>query len=286
MKKITKAIFPVAGLGTRFLPATKAIPKEMLVILDKPIIEWAVLEAFKSGIDKMIFVISSQKDSILEHFRNSELLEQVLKKKKKNNEIHLITSQSKLGKFFSVIQNEPKGLGHAVWCARKFIDKDERFAVILPDDIIMSEIPVTKQIMKVSNKTRGAVVALESVAMKDVSKYGIVESEKQFDKFFIKKIVEKPEKSKAPSNLSVVGRYILHSEIFKYLDLKKKGFGNEIQLTDALNTLTKSLGLYGVEFEGNRFDCGSKLGFIKANLFFGLNDKEIKIDLNSIIKRI
>ena len=287
MNKIRKAIFPVAGLGTRFLPATKSIPKEMLTILDRPIIEWAVIEAHKAGIEEMIFVISSNKKNILEHFKRSEILESTLNLKKKKDIIPLISSQSKLGKVSYVLQNEPKGLGHAVWLARKFFSKNDFFAVILPDDIILSKIPVILQLIKIYNKTNGSIIGLETVPKKDVSKYGIVEKLENFDDYCsIKNIIEKPKIDDAPSNLSVTGRYILDSKIFDYLSLKKKGFGGEIQLTDALNTLKNPNGLYGLKFNGNRFDCGGKLGFIKANIFFGLNDKEIKNDLKRVIKNI
>tara|TARA_B100000686_G_C16680055_1_gene911398 strand:- start:551 stop:1420 length:870 start_codon:yes stop_codon:yes gene_type:complete len=287
-KKITKAIFPMGGLGTRFLPATKVIAKEMLTILDRPVIEWAVREASDAGIKEMIFVISSKKKSIIKHFERSKILEYMLKKNKKLSKLDLITAQSKLGKFSFVIQNEAKGLGHAVWCARKFVDENENFAVILPDDIIHSKIPSIKQLVDVSERTLGgSVVALEKVPMKDVSKYGVVEvSKKKSNYFFLKNIVEKPKQLEAPSNLSVVGRYILNSKIFDYLKFQKKGYGNEIQLTDALNFLVEKPGLYGIEFEGRRFDCGGKLGFLEANLFFGLNDKDINKNIRKIVKRI
>ncbi|MBF91227.1 MAG: hypothetical protein CMP34_00285 [Rickettsiales bacterium] len=201
--------------------------------------------------------------------------------------IPLISSQSKLGKVSYVLQNEPKGLGHAVWLARKYFRKNEMFAVVLPDDIILSKIPVIFQLIKIYNKTKGSVVGLETVPKKDVSKYGIVEKLKDFNNYCsINNIVEKPKINDAPSNLSVTGRYILDSKIFDYLSFQKKGFGGEIQLTDALNTLKTPNGLYGLKFDGNRFDCGGKLGFVKANIFFGLNDKEIKNDLKKVIKSI
>ncbi len=284
MNKITKAIFPVAGLGTRFLPATKSIPKEMLTILDRPILEWAVIEANKAGIKEMIFVISSKKKKILDHFKNSKILESMLKKKKKNDQLSLISSQSRLGKFSYVLQEEPKGLGHAVWCARKKINKDEMFAVILPDDIILSKKPVIQQLIEAHKKTSGSIIGLEEVPKKEVYKYGIVKKKSDFGKLCsINNIVEKPDVKQAPSNLSVIGRYILHSKIFDYLSLQRKGHGDEIQLTDALNTLVEPNGLYGYKFDGQRFDCGGKLGFVKANIFFGLHDNEIKKDLEKII---
>ena len=288
MSVIKKAIFPIAGLGTRFLPATKSIPKEMLIVLDRPVIEWAVIEAAKSGIEEMIFVTSSKKNSIIEHFDRSEILENSLKKKKKIDQIKFIRSQNQLGSFSFVIQDEPKGLGHAVWCARKFIEKDEDFAVILPDDIILSKIPAIKQLMEIHSKTNGgSVVGLEKVLKKEVSKYGVIEIEKKFNNFFsISNLVEKPKISEAPSSLTIVGRYLLNSKIFKFLSHQRKGHGNEIQLTDSLTQLIEKPGLYGTEFNGKRFDCGSKFGFIEANLNFGLNDNEIRSSLKGMLKKL
>ena len=197
----------------------------------------------------------------------------------------MITSQSNLGKISIVYQREPKGLGHAVWCARKFFNENEMFAVILPDDIILSKIPVIKQLITIFNKTGGSVIGLEKVPKSEVFKYGIVEKDTDYGNYCsIKNIVEKPDIKTAPSNLSVIGRYVLHSDVFKYLSLKKPGFGGEIQLTDALNTLKEPCGLLGLEFTGERFDCGSKLGFIKANLKFGLNDIVVKKQLTKILK--
>lgn len=284
---VSKAVFPIAGLGTRFLPATKSIPKEMLTILDRPILEWAVIEAAKSGIEHMIFVTSSKKNSIIEHFDNSHILEQLLKQKKKKEHLKLIQSQNRLGNFFYVIQDEPKGLGHAVWCARDLIGKNENFAVILPDDIILSKKPAIKQLIEVSKKTNGgSVLALEEVPRSEVYKYGVVKTNKKINNYYsIEKLVEKPEPKNAPSNLSVVGRYILNSRVFDFLDRQKKGYGNEIQLTDSLGNLKKN-GLYGLKFEGDRFDCGSKLGFVEANLNFGLNDEGIKRNLRKILRKL
>ncbi len=286
--KIKKAIFPIAGLGTRFLPATKSIPKEMLTILDRPVLEWAVMEASKSGIEEMIFVTSSKKNTTLEHFDKSELLEMLLRKKRNLKKLKLIQQQNQLGNFNIIIQDEPKGLGHAVWCARKLIEKNENFAVILPDDVILSKIPAIKQLINVFNYTNsGSVVGLEKVPKKEVSKYGVVKINEKHKNFLsISDLVEKPPVDKAPSNLTVVGRYVLNSKIFQTLNLQKKGFGNEIQLTDSLNSLIDKPGLYGIELEGKRFDCGGKLGFIEANLNFGLNDPEIRNNLRSLIKKL
>jgi len=286
--KVTKAIFPIAGMGTRFLPATKAIPKEMLTVLDRPVLEWAVIEAAKSGIEQMIFVTSSRKSSIIEHFDRSVLLEDLLKKKKKIKELESINIQHSLGSFSFVNQSEPKGLGHAVLCASKLINKNENFVVILPDDIIMSKVPITKQLIDLSKKNNYAsVIALEAVDKKKVYKYGVIEySKNQGKSYNIMNLVEKPKVSEAPSNLTIVGRYLLNEKIFTYLKKMKLGHNKEIQLTDSLNELTEEPGLLGLEFDGERFDCGNKLGFIEANLKFGLNDKEIKTELKKIIGRI
>ena len=286
--KIKKAIFPIAGLGSRFLPATKTLAKEMLIVLDRPILEWAVIEASRSGIEEMIFVTSSKKNSIIEHFNRSLELENLFKKKKKNNQISSIQSQSGLGKFTYVIQDEPKGLGHAVWCAKRFIEKNENFVVMLPDDIILSKKPVIAQMLKIHEKTSGgSVLALEKVPKKEVFKYGVIDFQKKKDNYYqIKNLIEKPHPSKAPSNLTVVGRYILNYKVFDLLEKQKKGHGNEIQLTDSLISLIEKPGLYGLEFDGNRYDCGNKLGFIEANVNFGLKDKNISKNLRNLLRKI
>ncbi len=288
VNKITKAIFPIAGLGTRFLPATKTLPKEMLTVLDRPILEWAVIEASNSGIEEMIFVTSSKKNSIIEYFDRSLELESMLKKKKKNKELKSIQSQNKLGNLTYVVQDQPRGLGHAVWCAKKFINEDENFVVILPDDIILSKKPVISQMIEIHKKTNGgSILALQSVPKKEVYKYGVIDPEKKINDFYsIKNLVEKPKPTKAPSNLTVVGRYILNYKVFNQLEKQKKGYGNEIQLTDSLISLTTNPGLFGYEFSGERFDCGNKLGFIEANVKFGLNDKSITSDLRGILRNI
>ena len=287
VQQIKKAIFPIAGVGTRFLPATKSIPKEMLIILDRPILEWAVIEASLSGIEEMIFVTSSKKNSIIEHFDKSTTLESLLKKKK-SKKVSTIQSQNKLGNFSYIIQDEPKGLGHAVWCARKMINKNENFAVILPDDIILSKKPAIKQLIEVSNKTDGgSVLALEKVPKNEVHKYGVINPQKKFDDFYsVNSLVEKPNAEDAPSNLSVVGRYILNYKVFEKLSKQEKGFGGEIQLTDSLVSLIDSPGLFGTEFKGQRYDCGSKLGFIEANINFGLKDNEINSNLRKILRSL
>ena len=284
--KIKKAIFPVAGLGTRFLPATKCVPKEMLTVLDKPVIEWAVTEAHEAGIEQIIFVSSTKKNLLLEHFDRSNLLEDSLLKKKKYKEIESIKIQTQLGEVVTVIQHEPKGLGHAIWCARNLVE-NEKFAVILPDDIIRSKKPVIRQMIDLEKKLNGSIIAVEEVEKNETHKYGIVDIKKKKDDYFVlKDIVEKPNPKDAPTNLSVIGRYILDPKIFTYLNKQKIGFGGEIQLTDAIQYLINKEKVFGYKFKGQRYDCGSKLGFIKANLGFGFNDKEIKDDLLKFVKNI
>ena len=287
INNIKTAVFPIAGLGTRFLPATKSIPKEMLIVGDTPVIEHAVQEASKAGIKKMVFVSAPNKSSINEYFSRSKLLEEMLKKKKKKKELVLIKRQSELGEIAVIFQNEPKGLGHAVWCARNLI-QEKKFAVILPDDIILSKKPVIKQLMNLSENNNGcSALAIEKVEKSQVYKYGILDIAKKLGKKYeVADIVEKPEIDKAPSNLAVVGRYLLDTKIFDFLSKMKKGSGGEIQLTDAIQYLMKIGNVMGLEFEGKRFDCGNKLGFIKANLEFGINDLEIGKNLKQYIKKI
>lgn len=283
---IKKAVFPVAGLGTRFLPATKSVPKEMLNVLDRPILEWSVIEAFKSGIEQIIFVSSSKKNILQEHFDRSKLLEDILIKKKKNKEVELIKTQYQSGEIVTILQPEPKGLGHAIWCARNLV-QDEKFAVLLADDIIQSKKPVLKQLIEAEKKLGGSIIALESVPKSETFKYGVIDYLKRENNVFpLKGIVEKPDPEKAPSNLSVIGRYILDFKIFDYLNKQKIGFGGEVQLTDAIQNLIKKDKVFGLEFEGVRYDCGSKLGFIKANIGFGLSDKDIKKELTKYLKNL
>ncbi len=286
MSKVKSAIFPIAGLGTRFLPATKSIPKEMLVVGDTPVIEWAVKEAYLSGIQNFIFVSSKKKKVISDYFKKSKFLEKELVKKKKLKEIELISRQSNYGKITTIFQDTPKGLGHAIWCAKKFI-KEKKFAVILPDDLILSKKPVLGEMIKLSDQKNSSVIALEEVPFKETSKYGIVSYKKSYKSFIqIETIIEKPLPKDAPSNLSVIGRYILDKEIFDYLDLQKKGVGNEIQLTDGIDFILKKSSVLGYRFNGKRFDCGNKLGYIYANLEFGMSDKKIKKEILNYIKSL
>ena len=272
--KIKKAIFPVGGLGTRFLPATKSMPKEMLPIVDKPLIQYAVEEAANAGIEQFIFVTSKGKSAIENHFDHSFELENNLIKTGKNKTLKIAQEMLKIpGSYAYVRQQEPAGLGHAIWCARHLID-NEPFAVILADDLITGKSVIGEM---VKNYTKGNMMAIMDVDRNEVSSYGIIQPGK-FDNnlYEIKTMVEKPKISEAPSSLAIVGRYILDSVIFKVLQNQKKGSGNEIQLTDAISSLIGKLPCYGYKFKEQRFDCGSKLGFLQANISFALQRKDLK----------
>ena len=272
--KIKKAIFPVGGLGTRFLPATKSMPKEMLPIVDKPLIQYAVEEAANAGIEQFIFVTSKGKSAIENHFDHSFELENNLVKTGKNKTLKIAQEMLKIpGSYAYVRQQNPAGLGHAIWCARHLIN-NEPFAVILADDLITGKSVIGEM---VKNYTKGNMMAIMDVDRNEVSSYGIIQPGK-FDNnlYEIKTMVEKPKISEAPSSLAIIGRYILDSVIFKVLQNQKKGSGNEIQLTDAISSLIGKLPSYGYKFKEQRFDCGSKLGFLQANISFALQRKDLK----------
>ena len=287
MKILKKVIFPVAGLGTRFLPATKAIPKEMLPIVDKPIIQYAVEEAIKAGATDMIFVIGRTKNAIIDHFDSSPELENELSRANKKNLLKLLkdVSNSNINYYF-VRQKSPKGVGDAIRCAERIIG-NEPFGVIFPDDLIDSEQPCLKQMMEVYSSTNSSVVAIESVNKKDVDKYGIITfASKKNNLYTISSIDEKPSVAKAKSNLAVVGRFILTPNIFKLLSKTKPGHGNEIQLTDAIHALLSLDDVYGYQFSGKRYDCGSKIGYLKATVNYALKHEELSGDFKKYIKII
>lgn len=276
-KNIRKAIFPVAGLGTRFLPATKANPKEILPIVDKPLIQYAVEEAIAAGIQELIFVTSSAKRAIEDHFDRNVELEYYLEQKGNQAKLDVVRNVLPEGVMCVYIrQSEPKGLGHAIWCARELIG-DEPFAVLLADDLIDGKgMPCLSQMTKVYDKTGGNVMATQTVPLEDVSKYGIVSGEHESERLIrIAGLVEKPEPKQAPSQQAVIGRYILQSGIFKHLEKIKPGRGGEIQLTDAIAAMIDEVPSYAYAFEGERFDCGSKLGYVEATLAFALKDPAI-----------
>ncbi len=285
--KIKKAIFPVAGLGTRFLPATKAMPKEMLPVVDKPLIQYAVEEALASGIEHLIFVTGGGKGALEDHFDRSFQLEETLKQRQKIEQLKEIESiVPESGTIIYTRQSEPLGLGHAIWCARDIVG-DEPFAVLLADDLIKSETPVLHQMVKEFDRLRASTVAVIEVPKEETSKYGILDAEQPLDKTFrIRGMIEKPPADEAPSNLAVIGRYILTPRIFDILGSQQKGAGGEIQLTDAMSQLLDTQPIFGYRFEGTRFDCGDKAGFQMANLAFALEHPEIKDTLLPYLKKM
>jgi len=285
MKIIKKAILPVAGFGTRFLPATKAIPKEMLPIIDKPLIEYAVEEAVDAGIEEIIFITSHTKIAIENHFDTNFELEEKLIQNNKNDFIELINPKKfKNIRFTYVRQKSQKGLGDAISHASHLI-KDESFAVILADDLIFSDESCLQQLIKIYENTKASVIGVNEVELEDISKYGVIDPIFEDDKITIKNIIEKPKTSDAPSNLAVVGRYILNNNIFKYLDEIKEDASNEIQLTDAIKLMLEDYEISACKYKGIKFDCGSKKGFVAATVFKGLNDENIKKTIKELIEK-
>lgn len=285
--KIKKAVFPVAGLGTRFLPATKAMPKEMLPVVDKPLIQYAVEEALASGIEQIVFVTGSGKTPLENHFDRQYELEDTLRKRNKTDLLKTIESLvPKSGTIIYTRQSEPLGLGHAIWCARDIVG-DEPFAVLLADDLIQSETPVLYQMINMFDRLRASMVATIEVPKEDTNKYGILSGEEDYDGIIrVTSMIEKPSPESAPSNIAAIGRYIFTPRIFDLLGNHKRGAGNEIQVTDAMVELLKEQPLFGFKFEGTRFDCGDKAGFQMANLAFALERPEIGPQLREYIKTI
>ena len=281
---VKKAIFPVGGLGTRFLPATKSMPKEMLPIVDKPLIQYAVEEAANAGIEQFIFVTSRGKSAIENHFDHSFELENSLLAKGKRETLASAQEMLKIpGSYAYVRQQEPAGLGHAIWCARHLI-QNESFAVILADDLIFGQ-STTKEMIK--NYTSGNMVAIMEVDKQKVSSYGIVKVDKSDkDLMQINQMVEKPSVENAPSNLAIIGRYILDHKVFDVLEKQERGASQEIQLTDAISSQLDRVPCLGYRIKNERFDCGSKLGFLQANISFALNRKDLNSDLNNWLKSL
>lgn len=275
MLKVKKAIIPAAGLGTRFLPATKAMPKEMLPIVDKPTIQYIIEEAIEAGIEDIIIVTGKGKRAIEDHFDHSFELEENLYKKGKIDMLEKVQASSKV-EIHYIRQKEPKGLGHAVWCARKFIG-NEPFAVLLGDDIVQAETPCLKQLMNQYDVTERSVIGVQSVPVDQTHRYGIIDPESQNDRLYrVSRFVEKPEQGTAPSNLAIMGRYILTPEIFEFLEKQEIGAGGEIQLTDAIQSLNAAQNVYAYNFEGKRYDVGEKLGFVLTQLEFALQNDELR----------
>ena len=284
---VRKAVIPVAGLGTRFLPATKAIPKEMLTIVDRPTIQYIVEEVVASGIEQIIFVTSEGKSAIENHFDYNFHLDAVLREKNKVVLGEELNNISNLIDIVSVRQKKPLGLGHAIWTARNVIG-DEPFMVLLGDDMVLSKTPCAKQLLDLFEEVGESIVAIQRVPMEETPQYGIVEGEKiERDKTYkVTRMVEKPAPGTTDSNMAIIGRYILMPEIFNILDTTTPGHGGEIQLTDALLALTKRRGMYAMEFEGTRFDAGDKMGYLKAIIAYGLRHPALGKQLAAHLKKV
>lgn len=289
-KKVTKAIFPVAGMGTRFLPATKSVPKEIMTLVDRPLVQYAIDEARAAGIKEFIFVTSRGKGALEDYFDHAPQLEQELRKKGKDALLETLKSTNmESGAIAYIRQHRALGLGHAVWCARRLI-ADEPFAVMLPDDVIAAEKPCLQQMVEAYEQTGGCMVAAMEVPPERTSSYGILDvAEDMGSVVKVKSMVEKPKTEDAPSNLAVIGRYILTPSVLNNLNRMKSGAGGEIQLTDAIaHEIDKkdSNGVYGLRFRGQRFDCGSKSGFLQATVSFGLARDDLRDELSRYLHEV
>ena len=283
---IRKAVFPVAGLGTRFLPATKAVPKEMMPVIDRPLIQYAVEEAKAAGIEHFIFVTGRGKHALEEHFDRNPELEQTLERGGKTAELTILQSAlPEAGQISYTRQQAPLGLGHAVWCARDIVG-NEPFAVLLPDDLVKAKTPCLKQLIDVYGRTGGNVVGVMEVPRDQTNRYGILDVASDDGKLAsIKGLVEKPKPEDAPSNLSIIGRYVLLPEIFNHLERKERGAGGEIQLTDAMARMIGGKPFHGLRFEGERFDCGNKWGWLSANVALALEAPDLADQLKSFLRQ-
>ena len=284
LNQIKTVVFPVAGIGSRFLPVTKTVPKELLPILNIPLIEYAVNEAREAGIERFIFVSSPEKKSILDYFKKDTKLEGYLKNKNSDLltgiEKNIISDDS----LIEVVQEEPLGLGHAIWCAKEYIEGP--FAVILPDDLIISKVACIKQMIDAYKEHKSNIIAIQEVDSVDVSKYGVIDYDKNDkDYYFIKNLIEKPSVNDAPSNLAIIGRYILMPNVLDALSEKKIGFGGEIQLTDAIKNTIKNDGVIGYKFEGNRYDCGNVVGALEAQIAVAVNNSKYKDKVIDIMNK-
>ncbi|ABF62748.1 UDP-glucose pyrophosphorylase [Ruegeria sp. TM1040] len=280
-RKVTKAIFPVAGLGTRFLPATKSVPKEIMTLVDRPLVQYAIDEARAAGIKEFIFVTSRGKGALEDYFDHAPVLEQELRKKGKDQLLEVLKATNMgSGDIAYIRQHKALGLGHAVWCARRLIG-DEPFAVMLPDDVIAADKPCLQQMVEAYAETGGNMVAAMEVAPEKTSSYGILDVKDSKDAVMpINAMIEKPSPEEAPSNLAVIGRYILSPSVLQNLNKRKQGAGGEIQLTDAIaEDIARDVPVCGYRFKGRRFDCGSKSGFLQATVAFALEREELRDDL-------
>jgi UTP--glucose-1-phosphate uridylyltransferase len=287
-RRVTKAIFPVAGLGTRFLPATKSVPKEIMTLVDRPLIQYAIDEARAAGITEFIFVTSRGKSALEDYFDHAPQLEDSLEKSGKHELLESLKSTNmESGAIAYIRQHKPMGLGHAVWCARRLIG-DEPFAVILPDDVISAEKPCLQQMVEAYQETGGSMVATMQVPKEKASSYGILDVESEIGSLIsVRGMVEKPKVADAPSNLAVIGRYILTPDVLETLNRQKSGAGGEIQLTDAIaEEMDAKRKVYALKFEGQRFDCGSKAGFLQATVSFALAREELQDEFAAYLRDI
>ena len=283
---VKKAIIPAAGLGTRFLPATKSQPKEMLPIVDKPTLQYIIEEAIESGIEEILIITGRNKKSIEDHFDKSVELELELEQKGKTEMLEMVRNISNMVNIHYIRQKEPKGLGHAIYCAKSFIG-NEPFAVLLGDDIVDSNTPCLKQLIGAYNEYKTTILGVQHVAKEDTDKYGILSVKHIEDRVYkVKDMVEKPSIDKAPSNIAILGRYIINPSIFEILENQAPGKGGEIQLTDALKTLVSQEAIYAYNFEGRRYDVGDKFGFLEATIDFALKRDELRDDLLNYMKDI
>ncbi len=288
VRKVTKAIFPVAGMGTRFLPATKSVPKEIMTLVDRPLVQYAIDEARAAGITEFIFVTSRGKSALEDYFDHNLILEQDLKSKGKDDLLEVLNATNmESGAIAYIRQHKALGLGHAVWCARRLIG-DEPFAVMLPDDVIAADKPCLQQMVEAYEETGGNMVAAMEVPHEKTSSYGVLDTGQNVGTVVrAKGMVEKPKPEEAPSNLAVIGRYILGPSVLYNLNQKKKGSGGEIQLTDAIaEDIQNGVPVFGYKFDGQRFDCGSKAGFLQATVSFALARDDLRDDLNQYIHDI
>lgn len=286
VKPLRKAVLPVAGLGTRFLPATKAMPKEMLPVVDKPLIQYAVDEARAAGIEQFCMVTGRGKTALIDHFDIAFELEATLAERNKQEALELLREEAMPpGAITTVRQQVPLGLGHAIWCARTFIG-DDPFAILLPDDLVLSKTPCMSQLAKAYNETGGNVVAISEVPKEHTNRYGILKTGKiEGDLVEVTGLVEKPKPEEAPSNLSIIGRYVLLPEVITYLSRMEAGAGNEVQLTDAMAKMIGHTPFHGLKFEGERFDCGDKAGYLEAQIAFALTRADLGPAVRNFLKK-
>jgi UTP--glucose-1-phosphate uridylyltransferase len=286
IKKLRKAVLPVAGLGTRFLPATKATAKEMLPVVDKPLIQYAVEEARAAGIEQFCMITGRGKTALVEHFDVAYELEATLRERNKTEALESLRgAQSEPGSITTVRQQVPLGLGHAIWCARAFIGEDP-FAILLPDDLVLADKPCLLQLAEAYYQTGGNIVAVTEVPREQTNRYGILKVGKDDGRLVeVTGLVEKPAPKDAPSNLSIIGRYILMPEVIKYLAMMERGAGNEVQLTDGMARLIGEQPFHGLRYEGRRFDCGDKVGFLEAQIAFALKRPDMADAVHAFLKK-